>query len=122
MYQSEEERKRKNTEARTRATKKYQDKVYDKANARFRKGTLARIRATGAESVNSFISRAVYAALESAETLQPRAASATITIEIDAAARAAMERYGKPEEIAAAAVRAAIEECKAGIYTPPDAP
>ena len=104
--------------ASTRATAKYQDRVYDKGSIRAKKGTFDRIRALGHESVNGYIARAVYEALEREETLHPRAASGTITIEISPADRAAMEKYGTPEEIAAAAVRAVIEECAAGIYTP----
>lgn len=121
MYGTEEERKKANTEARTRASAKYHSKVYDSTMLRVAKGTFDRIRATGAESINGYAARAVYEALQRDEkSLEPRAASATITIEIQPADYDALKRYGTPESIAAAAVHAVIEECKAGIYSPPE--
>ena len=50
--------------ASTRATAKYQDRVYDKGSIRLKKGTFDRIRATGAESINGYIAAAVMERLE----------------------------------------------------------
>ena len=53
--------------ASTKATEKYQSRVYDKTALRVKKGTFDRIRALGYESINGFAAAAVMEKLEREE-------------------------------------------------------
>ena len=59
-----EEKEKKKTVAQMRATAKYESKAYDKILLRVPKGTKARIKATGADSVNGYITQALMKQLE----------------------------------------------------------
>ena len=63
------EEKKKATEAHMKATKKYEDKNYDKVLIRFPKGTKKRIKDTGS-SVNGFTVDAVLEKLMKLENIE----------------------------------------------------